>query len=301
MNLKTLIILLISAVNLSYAITNGEKYLTVNNCMNCAKSQNYFCQDTNKSGKTNPWEIQCCHDGSSNSLCQTSSGENRKCSAKFSASKGGYFGDCPDQSKSTCGLQYNYDGLNIYANENKTSFSYEWLRYTTKYWKTVRYSACSYKIMNPPGGYDGGNIYFQVTKLEDGIKLYIQSEDGTTIPDQLVSASSKVFKVANGKALKVTAVPSKDSFNTTFDFEYWTDGTKIPDAPIWAKMNLYAEEVESALEATGETPMLMTYIIAGSAALLCLIVICVGIYCRGKARQQEKIGIRPVVLTEEND
>ena len=62
--------------------------------------------------------------------------------------------------------------------------------------------------MNPPGGYKGGYVYFQVSKLDRGIKLYIQSEDGKTIPDQQVTEVSKVFKVENGKSFKVTAVPT---------------------------------------------------------------------------------------------
>ena len=96
-NLKIIIVLL-SVVNLTFGNLTGYgyKYQTFNNCLNCAKSDNYFCYDTKASSSSNPWGVQCCHDSSTNPLCKPDKGENRECSVKFSESKGGYFGACPN-------------------------------------------------------------------------------------------------------------------------------------------------------------------------------------------------------------
>jgi len=79
--------------------------------------------------------------------------------------------------------------------------------------------------------------------MENGVKLYLESEDRATIPYVEINSDSleptHIYKIAEGQALKVTAVPGINSFNTTYDFKYWNDGTKIPDAPIFLKMDFH--------------------------------------------------------------
>ena len=79
----------------------------------------------------------------------------------------------------TCGLKSNYDELNIYAMgmEEKTTFSFERLRFKTDYWKTPSYSTCSYQVMIPPGGYSSGKLYVQFKKIESGVTIYISSDE----------------------------------------------------------------------------------------------------------------------------
>ena len=50
--------------------------------------------------------------------------------------------------------------------------------------------------------------------MEPGVKLYIESDDGTTIPNHQVTDLNKIYKVANGKSLTVTAIPTLNSFET---------------------------------------------------------------------------------------
>ena len=79
----------------------------------------------------------------------------------------------------TCGLKSNYDELNIYAMgmEKKTTFSFDRLRYKIDFWKTPAYSACSYQVMIPPGGFSSGKLYVQLKKVEAGVTLYISSDE----------------------------------------------------------------------------------------------------------------------------
>jgi len=114
--------------------------------------------------------------------------------------------------------------------------------------------------------------------LEDGVKLYIESEDGTTIPNEEVqaftnpneevSAYTKIYKLDGGKSLKVTAVPTLNSFNTSYDFKYWNDGVKIPTAPIFAKMAAHALAIKKA-NSKHIIPEYMYYIMGGVFLFLC--------------------------------
>ena len=43
------------------------------------------------------------------------------------------------------------------------------LRWKTKEYKIPTYQVCSYKVMNPPGGYSNGTVYMAITKKESGV------------------------------------------------------------------------------------------------------------------------------------
>ena len=50
--------------------------------------------------------------------------------------------------------------------KEKLSFEFKRLRYKTSKWKIPTYSACSYKVMIPPGGYESGNLNIKFDTIE---------------------------------------------------------------------------------------------------------------------------------------
>ena len=96
------------------------------------------------------------------------------------------------------------------------------------------------------------------------------------------SLSDKVYEIENGKKFIVSAVPVLNSFNTTFSFMYWTDGTKNADAKIFTTIDEHKKKVQSLLQ-TGESSFslgdhvksnqtLYIGIGAGLAVVICLVV-----------------------------
>ena len=57
--------------------------ISYNSCLTCARSSNYFCTDPKMFD--NPWDVQCCYQGSSNINCKEK--YDIKCSEPFSISK----------------------------------------------------------------------------------------------------------------------------------------------------------------------------------------------------------------------
>ncbi len=55
---------------------------------------------------TNPWEVQCCASGSTNSNCKA--GGNIKCSGQLGSDKNEFFSMCPKMDKQNCGYSKNY-------------------------------------------------------------------------------------------------------------------------------------------------------------------------------------------------
>jgi len=134
--------------------------------------------------------------------------------------------------KQNCGLQHNYQGLDIYAETDKKTFTNERLRYKTKDYKVPTFQACVYKFMTPPGGYTGGKVYLTIKKPESGVTLYLTMNGKNVGP---VPYDSEI-SVKTSESFTVTAVPKKDSYKTSFSMEYRTDGTKNEDAPIFEKL-----------------------------------------------------------------
>ena len=98
MNYSIFLTVLIAIAGLTNASTYGQQLLTQDNCLTCAKLDNYFCQSSFKGAKTtNPWDIQCCHDddGAVSEYCNPKKGNHIVCSAKFSVNKGNFYKDCP--------------------------------------------------------------------------------------------------------------------------------------------------------------------------------------------------------------
>jgi hypothetical protein len=62
------------------------------------------------------------------------------------------------------------------------------------------------------------------------------SSTGSVGETAITSESDKVYSIDGGKQFSITAVPKPNNFNTTYAFEYWNDGTKNADAPIFAAL-----------------------------------------------------------------
>lgn len=76
-------------------------------------------------------------------------------------------------TQSSCGLNSNYDKLNLYTTNERNTFKFVRLRNKDAKWKVPTYNTCSYVVMNPPGGFTGGNVYLKFTKMESGITIYL--------------------------------------------------------------------------------------------------------------------------------
>ena len=175
---------------------------------------------------SNQWQVQCCRRGDTNPNCKE--GGNVKCSPQFYKNRLEYFSTCPQMTKKNCGYEHNYMDLDLYASNDNTNFRVDGLRWKTNKYKVPTYQACTYKVMNPPGGYKGGKVYLTVEKKEAGMRLYFR-KNGKDVTLRLNSE----YNVQNGEEFMITAVPTKNSFNTTFSLKYRTDGTKDPNAEIW--------------------------------------------------------------------
>jgi hypothetical protein len=172
-NITTFILILISIIDL----TNSQP--TANNCLSCAESSSSNYQCWSPTMFTNPWEIQCCNKGDSRSKCAATPGV--QCSIIVGNNAGAYYSKCPQMNKEQCGLQYNYNDMNLYTEGGEwKTFRFGGLRWKTKGYKTATYQVCSYNIMNPPGGYTGGKVILKVNQPDSGVKLYLE-QNGKTI------------------------------------------------------------------------------------------------------------------------
>lgn len=56
----------------------------------------------------------------------------------------------------------------------------------------------------------------------------------------------------NGEKIIVSAVPQKDNYNTSFTLEYYTDGTKNDDAPIFDRLEEHKDKISALIAVDGE-------------------------------------------------
>jgi len=82
--------------------------------------------------------------------------------------------------------------------------------------------------MTPPGGYFGGNVYLTLINQEAGVDLYLNYDGKNIVPTYGTKMSVKT-----GLEFILTVVPKENSYNTSFSFDYSTDGTKNSDAKIF--------------------------------------------------------------------
>lgn len=106
--------------------------------------------------------------------------------------------------------------------------------------------------MTPPKGYSGGKVYFRITDAEPGVDLYFSKngvKDNGLIPKD---GYNQWNNVKNGEKIIVSAVPQKDNYNTSFTLEYYTDGTKNDDAPIFDKLEEHQDKISALIAVDGE-------------------------------------------------
>ena len=169
------------------------------------------------------------------------------------------------------------------------------LRYKTEQYKVPAYQVCAYSIMNPPGGFTSGKVYMKFTKIESGVTLYLTNEK--TKKTQTIRSSSSLiteYEVENGSSLTLSAVPKKESFNTTFVIEYWTDGVKNAKAKIFTE--LADHKVKTAALLSTDVPenkgiMAKLPIIPIAAGAGACVVLCICFCLIKKCRKKEEIDI----------
>ena len=114
-----------------------------------------------KKKKHVPIFVECCDPYSTDEKCDKS---KHKCSDVFSVDQAKYFWFCPEVTVSKCGYNGNYKDFEFYASNNDRNFTF-----TGK-------NVCSYKVMNPPGGYRNGSVYLTIEKVSK-TKVYLSSDD----------------------------------------------------------------------------------------------------------------------------
>ena len=98
-----------------------------------------------------------------------------------------------------------------------------------------------------------------------------------------------MFTIKNDKSFRVSAVPTLNSYSTTYKFEYWESGPKIDTAPIWAKLESH-KQVLLAKNALGTksglhsliTEHLAIILVVGSAFILICVCCCIFKCCNKK-------------------
>ena len=142
--------------------------------------------------------------------------------------------------------------------------------------------------MNPPGGFKGGKVFMTITEKQQGVTLYL-TQNGKSLSPYL----NKEVSVEDGQQFIITAVPTKNSFNTAFSFQYRTDGVKQPEAPIWAQLE------EWRLSLTGWTSNIgwIIGLIVGIAVILLALL---GIYCYKRCQLDKVMKHKANTLPEQD-
>lgn len=100
--------------------------------------------------------------------------------------------------------------------------------------------------------------------------------------------------------MTLSAVPAKESFNTTFAIEYWTDGTKDEKAAVFALIAEHDTTVKEDLAKGDDANMIDIFgdslpiipIAGGAAGLVVLLIICC---CMKKCKKKTEVGTQKLV------
>ena len=101
------------------------------------------------------------------------------------------------------------------------------------------YEVCYYKVANPLYYYKKGNVKIKFTKIEAGVDVYITAGSDVrnmtvnVIPGNATVKVNKEFTIDQSISYIITAVPKYNSYNTTYEFEYWTDATTADKYDWW--------------------------------------------------------------------
>lgn len=264
------------------------------NCYECSKANggnNYMCNYGGSLPTMNPYAIACCNPGDTHEYCVRS--ENNKCSPTFNQAKHNFFTYCPLINSTGCGLpNQKLDDMVIEVQENKTStFKHDKLRYQKADWKFTMADVCYYQVQNPTLYFTSGKVFLTFTQAQSGVKLYLNAGGNVTNSTLAMEdynrtvVLNKKYEIDQSLNFIITAIPDFNSYNTSFSFEYSTDGTPYP----WYELYYYQWFVKHP------QGMTMLYI-AGAIAIcivlifLCCLCVCIKKCCCRKKNQVEIFG-----------
>ena len=185
-----------------------------------------------------PWEVKCCSPGSKDPNCDRSSA-SITCSPTYRDSKFAFYTYCPNISSNKCGLKdaKNME-INPQADKKPKTFKMNHLRnHGSEAWKLPAYDVCYYNLKNSPYIFKNGNVFLKFTKIEKGVQVYVNSGSGVRNMTKSVSGSSrrnetatvnKLYQLPMSESFIITTIPSEKSYNTSFEFEYYSDGEAHP-------------------------------------------------------------------------
>lgn len=185
-----------------------------------------------------------------------------------------------------CGLSNTQlDDMVIEVEENKTStFTYDRLRYQKADWKFTMADVCYYQVQNPTLYYTSGKVFLTFTKAESGVKLYLNAGGNVTNSTLAMEdynrtvVLNKKYEIDQSYNYIITAIPEYNSYNTSFSFEYSTDGTPYP----WYELYYYQWFVKHP------QGMTMLYVAGGLAIAIVLIFLCCLCVCIRKCCCRKK-------------
>jgi len=174
----------------------------------------------------------------------------------------------------------------IEASTANSSFTKSNLRYKDAVYKIKTVDSCFYQVQNPTYYYSSGNVYLKFPEIEDGVKVYLNAgADVRNSSVALVDNNSSVqagqeFMIDQSLNYIITTVPQYNSYNTSFTFEYYTDGAEYP----WYELYYYQFFTKNP---NGEKMLYIAYACAGM--FVCLFCCCFGCCvhrccCKSKSR-----------------
>lgn len=89
-------------------------------------------------------------------------------------------------------------------------------------------------MQNPTYFYQNGTVFLKFTKVEEGVIVYLTAgsdyKNATVVMEEKnrTIVIGKVYEIDQSLNYIITAIPKKNSFNTSVSFEYFTDGEEYP-------------------------------------------------------------------------
>lgn len=195
---------------------------------------------------------------------------------------------CPGISEANCGGQMVFE-----SQVEKQTFSYNQLRQVNgKWYKQEKNDICHYKIGNKPFSFKtGSKVNIKFNQVDEGVKLYINygsdirnaSLSPGTIDNETQIAVNGEFQIDGSENFVLVAIPEKDNFKTTFEFEYWTVGEVYP----WYEAAYYKM---FANQKYGDELQIMVLACLGLCVLLGFCCICC---CIRNCLNKNKVGDNP--------
>lgn len=220
---------------------------------------------------TNPYAVACCSPGDSHEYCQRS--ESNTCSPIYNEAKHNYFTYCPLINSTGCGLSNTKsDDMTIEASTKPSTFIFDQLRWKKAEFKFTSVDVCYYQVQNPTYYYSSGKVFIEFKTAEEGVELYLNAGGNVTnssmamVEYNRTVELNKKYEIDQSINYIVTAVPKYNNYNTSFSFEYSTDGVEYP----WYELFYYQWFLKHP------NGMTMLYIAGALAVLLvCLLMCCI--------------------------